>query len=290
MAKVVEKNGFKWYIRDDEPTDREPLRDYEMNVIDICLELSSKKYVFVDVGANVGKYSVIMSKYYGKVYAIEPNPDNVIALEQNLMLNHCSNVEVLILAVGDRNGKVPITLSGAQSRVASRVTDNTVLVDLRRLDEVVDKADVIKIDVEGYEFNVVKGCDELIDSCKPIFIIEHTEYWSKETPTLHKQIFKYLDRFGYRGYNINYTHWIYIPQERLKKILKQTMAKILSYHMFYELIYQNLKSGRAWYNGVPNNWWYGMSVLEFIRFLPEHVLDEPEWAEIYRRTITKYLS
>ena len=293
MIKIIEKNGFKWLVDEDYPASKEPIRDYESHVIGFCVMISDMGKVFVDVGACVGKYTIPMSKNYHKVVAIEPNPKNLEFLKKNVEINNCDNVEIHEVAVSDKEGKTKLLLSGAQSKIGVESRKNTITVDTKTLDNLIGKADVIKIDVEGAELQVVMGAKRLIKECKPVFVIEHNEYWGGEKPKDHITIMKFLISHSYYPFNYNYTHWIYVPKEWVAEEKRNfagemsdaVLGRMFSHHVFYEVVLRNIKSGRPWYYGLPYNWWYGMSLLEFVDFLTNHVLHEEEWLKIHRETL-----
>jgi len=293
MAKVVEKGDFKWFVDENYPASKEPIREYESNVIQLCTLLSNKDKVFVDVGACTGKYTIIMSKYYRKVIAIEPNPENLKYLKKNIELNNCDNVEIIDIAVSNISGKTKLSMRGANSHIGAFDDENAILVLVDTLDNVVDEAHVIKIDVEGVERQVVDGAEKLIEKYKPVFVIEHNEYWSGDKPKDHIIIMKYLVLKGYYPFNYNYTHWVYVPKEWIEterydfvgEISDLVVGRLISYHVFHEIILKNLRENRAWYHGLPMNWWYGMSILEFVNFLVYHAPHEKEWLDIYKKSL-----
>jgi FkbM family methyltransferase len=129
----------------------------------------------LDVGANVGYYTVLASKLVGakgKVYAFEPDRRNVELLNKNIKLNNCLNVEVVPLALGAKN-KISYFLSDktnpGESRISEKVTRE--LVRVKTLDTLVrerkiKKVDVIKLDVEGGEVDVLRGAKTLLTTSR----------------------------------------------------------------------------------------------------------------------------
>jgi len=125
--------------------------------------------VFVDVGANVGYYTLVASKLVGavgRVYAIEPVPSTATLLRVNVKLNGCNNVVVYEVAAWSTRGsltlKIPASMYGCASAVrggASIVVDASTLDDTLR-DET--SIDLIKIDVEGAELEVLRGAQNVL--------------------------------------------------------------------------------------------------------------------------------
>lgn len=118
--------------------------------------------LFVDVGANVGTYTVLAARVC-KAYCIsfEPSPATVIDLQRNLAVNAIDKrVRVEQVALGKENGTVNFTnCFGAMNKVVAEAGVNTETVAIKRLDDVIGDATPImmKIDVEGHEVALFSG-------------------------------------------------------------------------------------------------------------------------------------
>jgi len=118
--------------------------------------------LFADVGANIGSYSVLASGHAGsETICMEPVPDTYRVLKQNIANNQISNrVTALNIGIGSETGSLKFTnLWGPRNRVAGEHDKNTIDVAVDRLDHVLkDRTPcLIKIDVEGFEGEVMKG-------------------------------------------------------------------------------------------------------------------------------------
>lgn len=153
-----------------------------------------KDGVFVDIGANIGKYTIKMSKMLkqkGKVIAIEPEPSNLKILKKNILLNNLvryNNLIVKAVACSDKEGIFNLYLNKEHegSHSLSRKTENKIKVKLEKLDSIIKKlklkrVDLIKIDVEGAELEVLKGAKNTIKKYKPKIIFECQSPKSMET-------------------------------------------------------------------------------------------------------------
>jgi FkbM family methyltransferase len=140
----------------------------------------------VDVGANQGLYALLFSGLVGpsgKVLAFEPEPDMFGALVQNCRANSASNIECMELALGSstRTGTLHRSLvHGGDNRIATGLSDKiTKLIDVKiaPLDEVVGsrKVDFIKIDVQGWEWDVFNGMDQVLRNNRDLQI--YFEFW-----------------------------------------------------------------------------------------------------------------
>lgn len=136
--------------------------------------------VIVDIGANIGYYALQEARLAGdngKVYAIEPVPGNVELLKKNIELNNYSNMKVFQLAVGDVNKTDYIYVSDCRntaSMIKTQASIDKVPVQVTTLDKFLENKplpNLIRMDVEGYEVEIVKGMTKLLESNKPLKLI-----------------------------------------------------------------------------------------------------------------------
>lgn len=123
--------------------------------------------VAVDVGANIGEVSIILSQAAGsagRVFAFEPNPRIYRYLLGNLALNHCDNVTTANLAVGAAAGSV--RMSDGKRDDMNRVLDGgEIVVACTTLDQYLPPCEQIaflKVDVEGSELRVLEGARDTL--------------------------------------------------------------------------------------------------------------------------------
>ena len=133
--------------------------------------------LFVDIGANVGSYTVLASRVCGaKVVAVEPDPHTAGYLRRNVEINGMENVvQVVEAALGSSEGFLSFTIGlDTVNKVAKAEDRNVREVPVKTLDEVLNGQvpKVIKIDVEGYEAEVLKGAINILQapSLKAIII------------------------------------------------------------------------------------------------------------------------
>ncbi len=129
-------------------------------------------HVCLDVGANIGIVSVWMAQRADQVYAFEPASGNRQRMAENLRVNRADNVEVIPVAVADRAGQMTLHLhagyghhSLARVKTSPRIGQESVpVVTLNEFcaERRIEQVDVLKIDVEGYEVEVLQGASDLL--------------------------------------------------------------------------------------------------------------------------------
>ena len=144
----------------------------------------TRNAVCLDIGANIGLTTVLMANFAsdGKVYSFEPSPINLKYLKMNIIQNKFNNIQVIESAVGSECGFVNFIMpsqAGANSTVARNVPLDVTFskVPVITIDNWVkslnlNQIDLIKIDVEGFEPNVLIGAAKTITQLKPKLYME----------------------------------------------------------------------------------------------------------------------
>jgi FkbM family methyltransferase len=172
--------------------------------------------VCVDVGANVGYFTLLASRLVGPeghVYALEPEPQAYEALCSNLELNAVSNVTALALAAGAEARLAPLFVppAGNLGRVSLRrqpdlPASREELVSVRTVSSLVSGAELerlrlVKIDVEGYEVEVLRGLEELLEAgVRPAVLVEVHAYADPDAPAY---VVELCSRFALTAYTLD---------------------------------------------------------------------------------------
>lgn len=174
----VKANGLQLVVLANEDVGRELAfaGAYEARDTNALTKLILSNDVCIDVGANIGYYTTLMSKYAfnGSVHSFEPVPINWKILNLNIQLNKLKNVVLNYSALADKKGEVDFSVSidGAYSSIkhtGRNIESEILTVKLDTLDEYIvrneiSKIDVIKIDVEGAEDLVLQGAECLLNN------------------------------------------------------------------------------------------------------------------------------
>lgn len=132
---------------------------------------------FLDIGANIGSFTLIASEQErARVFAFEPHPATFQQLQHNVELNRRSNVKLFNVALGQSEGQLFLTdePGSASNYVASHGGERMVAVPSTRVDTICAQHGIhpqyAKIDVEGFEYDVLAGFGTALDSVNMLMI------------------------------------------------------------------------------------------------------------------------
>ena len=170
------------------------LFDYEPIETDIVKSNVKKNDIVVDVGANIGYYTLLMAKNEANVFSYEPEPQNFELLKKNVRLNDLStNVKLYNKAVSNFNGNSKLVLAehttGQHKLGTNRFGNETINVEVIKLE--LDKIDFAKIDVEGDELHVLQGMKTLPNK----MLVEFNSINLKESGSNHKDFFHFIEKY-----------------------------------------------------------------------------------------------
>ena len=165
---------------------------FEPYTTEVIKQNISNGDLVMDIGANIGYFTLIMAKGIkenGKVFSFEPEPKNFELLKKNVEINNYSNVILEKKAIGNKTGIAKLYLADRKNNIfhsgmhrifrsdlVSQIS-NPVSINIIKLDDYlqdlkfIKKIRLIKIDVEGAEFDVLKGMSKILDENKGIKIV-----------------------------------------------------------------------------------------------------------------------
>ena len=187
---------------------------HEFEDMAFVLHLLKKEDMFVDVGANIGSYTMLASGAVGaRCVSIEPIPSTFAHLIDNINLNGLGDkVSALNIGLGNENGKLRFT-SGFDT-VNHVVADadagvKTIDVQVKMLDDILLNIEpkLIKIDVEGFETNVIKGASKVLSNPSLLAVLMELNGSGERYGFDESELNQTMLDFGFKTYQ-------YMPFER----------------------------------------------------------------------------
>jgi FkbM family methyltransferase len=214
-ARVFGKYRFFYLENDRYIGQRIALEKYEPYETQLILRQARVGDVVVDVGANIGYYTVLLADKVGKngkVYAFEPDKTNFEILGKNIKENNLKNVVVINAAVGSKEGKLKLRKSkenfGDHKLYGNDREFETVKII--NLDKYFgnEKIDLLKIDTQGWEPEVIEGAKELIRKNKPVMFLEYSPASYKIAKLNGRKMVDFLRKIYKKIWWID--EWLYI--------------------------------------------------------------------------------
>jgi len=172
------------------------INQMESAQVDYAIKILNNNCICFDIGANVGFYTLLFSKYAKEVYAFEPLPRNLKYLIRLSEVNKITNAKIIPCAVSD-SSKISYFSEGDNPALGNLSDDGNVPVLVTTCDQFVSKTnvvpDLLKIDVEGSELNVFRGANNLLKSYHPSILL------SVHSDQLRTDCLNFLKKMGYRS-------------------------------------------------------------------------------------------
>ncbi len=170
--------------------------------------------VMVDVGANIGTFTLLAASLGATCYSFEASPTVCATLRRNIALNEFGNITVRECAVSDHTGEASFFLyedvgknnSCGQSAFFRRGPGREIKVPLETLDSALSdltRVDFIKTDVEGADFLVLRGANAILERFHPVLAIEATEELANKLGGSVAEILDLLFGHGYQVYSLS---------------------------------------------------------------------------------------
>ena len=208
-----------WWLAEGSALDHKLIyNEFERMETEFVKRLLRRNMTVVDAGAHHGLYTLLASKrvrWHGRVIAVEPSPRECARLEKHLRLNRCSNTDLVACALGEDPGEMDLYLvDGVQdwcNSLRPPAVDEpvrTIRVSVRRLDDVleklgVSKVDFLKLDVEGAELSVLYGAMKLLHrESRPAILAEVQDTRTQPWGYAAREIIQFLIRMDYRWFAI----------------------------------------------------------------------------------------
>lgn len=170
-------------------------------------ETTSKEPIIYDCGANIGMSCLYFKKLYSnaKIKAFEADPKLIKVLKKNLEKNDVLNgIEIIDRAVWINDKGIKFSSEGADGGSIYGAKNKIIINSIRLKDyiEKEDKIDMLKIDIEGAEYDVLKDCKDCLSHVENLFVEYHS--WNNAEQKL-SEILEILEKNGFRYYIENLT-------------------------------------------------------------------------------------
>lgn len=185
---------------------------YEPLETDIISKLVQPGFTILDIGANIGYYTTLLSRKTGDtggVHAFEPFPQSAALLMKNLAVNNCTNVVVHQIALSREKGEKDLYLNGyntGDNRLYASEGMNHIAVRTDRLDDVLPpgvSVDLIKMDIQGSEWNALQGMAQTLAAHQPLLISEFWPLGLLRAGGSARVMLEFLEGLGYAFIEIN---------------------------------------------------------------------------------------
>ena len=242
--KKIHGNEFVYFFNDTIAKEINIHGIYEKEEIEVLSKLINFKDHVVDIGANIGNHSIAYSKISKKVYAFEAHPRTFEILKFNI--NEYKNIKIYNIGISDKKGllyfkKVNSTNIGGKrlSKIGSIKSQINKLDNIIKLDK---KIKLIKIDIEGHEYEALKGMKRLLKNNNSLILQEFCEdsiskrkkiiNFLKENEYLHSYYFSKEKKFSNLAYLDLFTKIIctifLIYKTKKKKIVKVGLNSLIT--------------------------------------------------------------
>ena len=171
---------------------------------------------FIDIGANIGSYSLVASKLVGdngKVFAFEPVDKIFTSLKKTISNNSIYNIDLIKKIVTNKVSEFNIYISDDSNSGRSTILENEEMEKFEVVESItldkfieevnIDRIDFIKIDVEGAELSVLEGMKNVLTKFRPILFIEISPDIKSNQGAQENSITDFLSALGYEKYQAN---------------------------------------------------------------------------------------
>jgi FkbM family methyltransferase len=209
---------------------------YEPASTAVLRRLILRGTTFIDVGANIGIYTLLASRWVGDtghVYSFEPSSRELAVLRRNVELNRLTNVTVIQAAVHDHAGSATLHVAGGKHRGQNTLApsfayeiveqEDEEQVSLVVLDELwktgqVPRPDVIKIDAEGAELHILRGAAELLRETGPAVLFEANERLLRASGASIEELARFICNLNYSVYRLDDDTGDLIPVSHMRNV------------------------------------------------------------------------
>lgn len=197
--------------------------------------------IYIDIGANIGTTAlpIAVKEKNLEVHAFEPNPKIFKILNENKLQNSCDNLFLHNYAVGFKEEKSQLFITQRENGnfgTSSLQNNNDIMdsesieVNVIKLDDFFEKFEktisLIKIDIQGFEWQAIQGAKSIISKQKPTIIFEHDDQYLDEPIKVKKELEKFFKEHQYNIFEIDTYNFRKLKIIDWKKNIKANLIAI----------------------------------------------------------------
>ena len=195
-------------------------RIYEQATVENLIPFLKTSRVFFDIGANIGYFSFLAASVNPqlKIFSFEPLPKNISSIKKNMELNPNAKINLIESCLSDQKGEIEFSIPPEGECGWGRISykdmfdNNKIVRPVQTIDDfcntnAIDRVDFIKMDIEGFEFHVLRGASELLSRQNaPNMCIEMNDICFKDMGIDIMDIFSFLKERKYKLFYIDKNH------------------------------------------------------------------------------------
>ena len=204
---------------------------WEPHITSFIKKRLKRRDIFIDIGANIGYYSLMASKYCDSIVAIEASPKICAMLKDNITRNEADNVRTVNVAISEKIGEAKIyqgppkniggttimsTIAHANDMKLEATVRTAPLVNVLTADEMAN-ARLVKIDVEGSEYPIIKNILKNVDKFRTDveIILELSPEGCTQFGVTLEDVLRDFSDSGFRAYEVRN---VYTPDDYLNRV------------------------------------------------------------------------
>ncbi len=243
----VKRNNINWNLNLSEAIDLHifVFGSFEKEITDIAKNLQLQKYnKIIDIGANFGAQSLQFAKNFtaSKIYSIEPTNYAFNKFIKNLELNPelSKNIYPFQMFLGSHEKEMPASIYSSWNLESKNMKhikhlgekkstekSNSLTLDEFVVLNKISNVDFIKLDVDGFEYNVLRGGMDFLKEKKPPIFMELAPYLYKEYGYNNEKILKLITSLDYNFYDLNKLKKIFDIHQKISNIKDGSSENIL---------------------------------------------------------------
>jgi len=207
LRPILEGQRLKWTLNENISIDA-------THWLDVIEPLLSKQDIVFDVGTNIGSVANWFASRTKHVHCFEPHPDNLRMTSEQIEIRKTKNITLSQIALGSQPGTLQLNVKsfhGHHSLIDTKITPTIEKIDVK-VDTVdqycmkmnIEQIDFLKVDVEGFEEEVLKGAKDMLSNGKiKLVLFEHRKSILSSVGKLGKDIFTPLLENGYTVFGLD---------------------------------------------------------------------------------------